>query len=179
MAFNVSDFRGQLVGGGARPNLFRVNLNAPAYAGFPSEKMAFMCKGAQLPEATIGVIETNYFGRVVKFAGDRTFAEWTVTIINDEDFLVRDAMERWMDGIDTHTRAGTKRGAATSNPGSYVSDGLVEQFSKEGEVIKTYTFTNLFPTNIAAIDLAWETNDTIEEYTVTLQYDFYTSNTTT
>jgi len=179
MAFNISDFRGQLVGGGARPNLFRVTLGAPAYAEFPAEKMAFMAKAAQLPESTIGSIEVPYFGRNIKIAGDRTFAEWTITVINDEDFLVRDALERWMDGIDTHTRAGTKRGSATSNPGSYVADGVVEQFSKEGDVIKTVTFVNLFPTNVAAIDLAWDSNDAIEEFTVTLQYDHYTSNTTT
>jgi len=159
MAFNISDFRGQLVGGGARPNLFRVTLGAPAYAEFPAEKMAFMAKAAQLPESTIGSIEVPYFGRNIKIAGDRTFAEWTITVINDEDFLVRDSLERWMDGIDTHTRAGTKRGS--------------------GDVIKTVTFVNLFPTNVAAIDLAWDSNDAIEEFTVTLQYDHYTSNTTT
>lgn len=179
MAFDVTAFRSQLPGGGARTNLFKVTMPAPGYVEFPSEKMSFLCKAAQLPESTIGIVEVPYFGRNIKVAGDRTFPEWTVTIINDEDFLIRDAFERWMDGIDTHERRGTKRGAADSNPNSYVADGIVQQYSKSGDIIKEYSFVNMFPTNVAPIDVAWETNDTIEEFTVTFNYDHWKSNTTT
>lgn len=178
MAFDVNAFRSNLVGGGARPNLFKVTMGAPAYVGFPTEKMSFLCKAAQLPESTVGTVEVPYFGRNIKMAGDRTFPEWTVTIINDEDFLIRNAFESWMDGIDTHTRTGTKRGAAGANPTSYVSDGVVQQYGKSGDVIKEYTFVNMFPSNVAAIDLTWDVADSIEEFTVTFNYDHWTSDTT-
>jgi hypothetical protein len=178
MAFDVGAFRAQLPGGGARPNLFRVTMNAPSFVGFPTEKMSFLCKTAELPGSTIGLVEVPYFGRSVKLAGDRTFPEWSPTIINDEDFLIRNAVEKWMDSIDSHTRAGTKRGAATSNPNSYVSDAFVEQFSKTGDVIKTYTFVNLFPTDLSPIEVSWESTDVIEEFTVTFNYDHWTSDTT-
>ena len=106
MAFNVNSFRSQMIGDGARPNLFEVFLptGGLAVAGgqAATNKFRFMCKSAQIPGSTLGVVTVPYFGREVKFAGNRTFADWTVTIINDEDFIVRKFFERWMNSINTH-----------------------------------------------------------------------------
>ena len=105
MAFNVNDFRSQLVGDGARPNLFQVTLTFPTFTQNGSAagaKTTFMAKAAQLPGSTIGQITTHYFGREMKFAGNRTFADWTLQIINDEDFVIRNAMESWMNAMNSN-----------------------------------------------------------------------------
>ena len=101
MAFNINDIRSQLALGGARPALFQVIMNNPANSGGDA-KVPFMARAAQIPASTIGTIEVPYFGRKIKIAGDRTFAEWTVTVVNDEDFLIRNAMEEWMQNINSH-----------------------------------------------------------------------------
>jgi len=179
MAFDISAFRSQMPGGGARPNLFKVTLPAPGYVNFPTEKMSFLCKATSLPSSVIEPLIVPYFGRQVKFAGDRTFEDWTVSIINDEDFLIRDAFERWSDGIARHSAGGSKRGAADSNPASYVADAVIEQYSKSGDVIKSYSMVNVFPTNIAEIPVDWESNSQVELFDVTFSLDYWTSNTTT
>ena len=99
MAFNITEFQGQLTGGGARPNLFQVTIDNPVDRG-AFIKTSFMVQAAQIPEATLGQATVNYFGRQVKLAGNRTFPDWTVTIMNDEDFLVRDGMESWSNAIN-------------------------------------------------------------------------------
>ena len=170
MAFNIQEIRSQLVLGGARASLFQVTINNPANSA-ADIKVPFMIKAASLPASTIGQIEVPYFGRKVKLAGDRTFAEWTVTIINDEDFLVRNAMEQWMNSINSH--AGNVREFGSASPLLYKSDAQITQFSKTGVPIREYGFRGLFPTEIAAIDMAWETTDAIEEFTVTFQYDYW------
>ena len=103
MSLRVDDFKAKLKGGGARPNLFRVTLNFPAYAGGNAELTSFMCKGAQLPASTINAVDVPFRGRQLKIAGDRTFEDWSVTVINDTGFEVRNAMERWMNGMNGHT----------------------------------------------------------------------------
>lgn len=170
MAFNVNEIRNQLVGGGARPTLFQVNLTNPIN-GIGDAKTPFMVKAAQLPASNLGVIEVPYFGRKIKVAGDRTFEEWTVTIINDEDFLIRNAMEEWMAAINTHE--GNVRDDAAGTQAYKGNDATITQFSKAGDPIRTYSFRNIFPTNVSAIDVSWETNDAIEEFTVTFQYDYW------
>lgn len=170
MAFNINDIRSQLVGGGARPTLFDVQITNPAN-GLGDLKVPFMCKAAALPASNLGTIEVGYFGRKIKMAGDRTFDEWTVTIINDEDFLIRNAMEEWMQAINTHQQNST--GLGTSSPSAYKSQATVQQYGKDGSILRTYNFNGIFPTNVSEIAMDWDTNDAIEEFTVTFQYDWW------
>jgi hypothetical protein len=139
--------------------------------GIADLKTPFMVQAAALPESTLGTIEVPYFGRKVKIAGDRTFAEWTVTIINDEDFLVRNAMENWMSQINTHV--GNIRPFGSSSPSEYKSQAQITQFSKTGAELRTYTFNGLFPTTVAPITMDWNTTDDIERFDVTFQYDWW------
>jgi hypothetical protein len=170
MAFNINDFRSILTGGGARPTLFRIELDIPFADSTTNRKLTFTAKAATLPPSDLEVITVPYFGRQIKVAGDRSFPEWTVTIINDEDFIVRDALERWHQAINSHVNNLNESGG----PLAYKQrDALVKQYSKTGQVIREYAFKNCFPSNIAAIDLSWETQNTIEEYSVTFQYDLW------
>ena len=173
MAFNVNQFRSQLTGDGARPNLFEVSMPFPGFSlpGNAQTKLTFMCKTAQLPGATLGVVPMQYFGRELKFVGNRTFADWTITVINDEDFIVRNAFERWMNGINSHNL--NVRNPIASTPLGYSVDGTVTQFGKAGNTLKKYNFVGLFPTDITAIDVDWGSNDAIEEFSVTLTYQWW------
>jgi hypothetical protein len=172
MAFNVNEFRSQMQGDGARPNLFEVSMPFPAFAlpGNAQTKMSFMCKTAQLPGATVGSVPVQYFGRELKFAGNRTFADWTVSVINDEDFVIRNAFERWMNGINSH--AGNLRNAAAATSLGYTVDSEVRQYGKQGDVLKRYKFIGVFPTDLSPIDVDWGSNDSIEEFTVSLTYQW-------
>lgn len=169
----VDDFKSKLKGGGARANLFDVRVNFPAYALGDAELTSFMAKGAQLPASVQTAIEVPFRGRVLKIAGDRTFEEWTVTVINDTGFEIRDAMERWMNGINSHNA-----NTGFTDPAEYQSDLSVDQLDKDGAVLKTYNFRSCFPTNISAIDLNYDTTNIIEEFTVTFQVQYWESNTT-
>ena len=169
----VDDFKAKLKGGGARANLFKATINFPAYAQGDVEITSFMCKAAQLPASIMGIIEIPFRGRQLKIAGDRTFETWSPTIINDTDFKVRNAMERWMNGINAHS-ANTGLVA----PADYSADLIVEQLDRDEAVLKKYNFRGCFPTNVSAIDLAYETNDAIEEFTVEFQVQYWESNTT-
>ena len=173
MAFNVNQFRSQLTGDGARPNLFEVSMPFPAFSipGNAQTKMTFMCKTAQLPGSTLGVVPMQYFGRELKFVGNRTFADWTVTIINDEDFIVRNAFERWMNGINSHNL--NVRNPIATTPLGYSVDGQVTQFGKAGNTLKQYKFVGMYPTDVTAIDVDWGSNDAIEEFSVTLTYQWW------
>jgi len=176
MAFNVNQFRTQLQGDGARPNLFEVRLNFPAYAqggAVAAAKSSFMVKTAALPGSTVGMVTVPYFGREVKVAGNRTFADWSVTIINDEDFFIRSAMEAWVRGINENVTNLRSNRARTSQ--QYGVDATVIQYGKDGRQLKSYKFVGMFPTDIAQIDLDWGSNDTIEEYTVNFAYQYWES----
>ena len=137
MAFNVNEFRSQMVGDGARPNLFEVSMPFPGFSqpGDAQRKLTFMCKTAQLPGSTIGVVPVQYFGRELKFAGNRTFTDWTITVINDEDFVIRNAFERWMNGINSH--ALNIRNPLAGTPGGYTvdADGSTDSSSKPIQLI--------------------------------------------
>ena len=170
---NIDDFKAKLKGGGARANLFKATINFPAYAQGDVEITSFMCKAAQLPASIMGIIEIPFRGRQLKIAGDRTFETWSPTIINDTDFVVRNAMERWMNGINAHS-ANTGLVA----PADYSADLIVEQLDRDEAVLKKYNFRGCFPTNVSAIDLAYETNDAIEEFTVEFQVQYWESNST-
>lgn len=166
MAFNIQQFKSELVGGGARPTLFQVQITNPIDTA-ADLKVPFMVKTAALPGSTLGSTIVPYFGRQIKYAGDRTFEDWPVTVINDEDFLVRNAMEAWSNAInshDTNTRA---------LPQTYKSTGLITQYSKNGSALRTYVFEGLYPIAIDSIPMSWEATDTIEEFGVTFQYDLW------
>lgn len=173
MSLRVDDFKAKLKGGGARPNLFRATVNFPAYAGGDVELTSFMCKAAQLPASVMNVIEVPFRGRQLKIAGDRTFEVWSPTIINDTGFEVRNALEKWMNGINGHSA-----NTGFTNPVLYQADLLVEQLDKDGSVLKTYNFRGCFPTNLSAIELSYDTVDTLEEFTAEFQVQYWEANTT-
>ena len=170
MALNINEIRGQLALGGVRPALFQVLLNNPVNPAGDA-KMPFMCRTAQVPASTLGTIEIPYFGRKIKIAGDRTFAEWTVTIMNDEDMLIRNGMENWSQAINGHVGNVRQLGAAT--PSLYKANAQVIQFSKTGIPLREYTFNGMFPTEVSMMDGDWNATDAIQEFTVTFQYDFW------
>jgi hypothetical protein len=169
----VDDFKAKLKGGGARPNLFKATINFPGYAGGNVELTSFMCRAAQLPGSIMSEIIVPFRGRELKIAGDRTFDVWTPTIINDTDFAVRDAMERWMNGINAHSA-----NTGINNPVDYQADLIVEQLDRDGSTLKTYNFRGCFPTNIDPIDLSYDPAAAIEEFSVTFQVQYWESNTT-
>jgi hypothetical protein len=180
MAFNVAEFRANMIGDGARPNLFSVSLIFPtivANATGAGQKITFMAKTAQLPGSTIGTVPVYYFGREMKFPGNRSFADWTLTIINDEDFAIRNSLESWMNALNSHNN-NVRAGAAISSTG-YSVDASVTQYGKNGNELKKYNFVGMFPLDLAPIDLDWGSNDAIEEYTCTFAYQFWETNTTT
>lgn len=166
MAFAINRFKSALVNGGARPTLFQVNITNPI-AALADVKVPLMVKAASLPSSTLGSYAVPYFGRQVKYGGDRVFEDWTVTVINDEDFQIRNAMEAWSNAINTHISNDR------ALPQDYKSDAQVTQFSKDQKVLRTVTFQGLFPVMISDIPLAWEAVDTIEEFTVSFQYDVW------
>lgn len=176
MAFNVNQFRQQLVGDGARPNLFEVRMNVPGYAktGDVDRKISFMCNSAQLPGSTVGIAPAFYFGREIKVAGNRTYPEWTVNILNDEDFVIRNAMERWINGLSDPV-LNVRAGAAATVDSGYGADATVIQYGKGGNTLKSYTFVGLFPIDVSPIEVNWGANDQIEEFSVTFAYQYWTS----
>jgi len=177
----ISQFKSALVGGGARPNLFEVELTTlPVGIEWNADNFRYMCKAAQLPASNIANIDVPFRGRIFKVAGDRTFDTWTVTIINDEGFILRNAMEAWMNEI---SRLENNLGA--TDPSAYMTNAKVFQLGRgsvassqdssgsSNVVLKEYEFIDIFPTNISAIDLSYDSSDTIEEFTVEFQVQSY------
>ncbi len=187
----ISNFKSRLAGGGARPNLFEVEIpTLPTAAGnavWPDETFKFLCKSANLPASNINPIDVPFRGRILKVAGDRTIDPWTITVINDEDFAIRTALELWMNGI---TKLDNNTGA--TNPGSYMTNAIVHQLGRGANnrmenstsnsdsaggsditPLRTYMFYDIFPTNVSAIDLSYDSADTIEEYTVEFQVQYW------
>ena len=173
----ISMFKSALVGGGARPNLFEVELTTlPGGITWNAENFRYMCKAASLPAQNIAAIDVPFRGRIFKVAGDRTIDTWTVTIINDEGFALRNAFEEWTEQI---ARLSNNLGA--TDPSEYMVNANVFQLGRgstasskdsSGEtnvVLKEYEFIDIFPTNVSAIDVSYDTGDTIEEFTVEFQ----------
>jgi hypothetical protein len=168
MSLKVDDLKAKLSGGGARANLFRATINFPGYAGGNSDLTSFLCKAAQLPSSQVGQIDIPFRGRQLKVAGDRVFENWTITVINEDKFEVRNSFERWVNGINEH-----QNGTGILNPSDYQADLIIEQLNRQEEVIKTINIVGAFPINVAGIDLSYDTVDTIEEYTVEFAYQYW------
>jgi len=169
---NIADFKAQLRKGGARSNQFFVTLNLPVFAGGANESRAasFLCNATSLPAVTISDVPLTYRGRPVHFAGEREFAPWTVTIINDGDFKIRSAMEAWSDGIASFD---TTNGLV--NPRDYQVDLFVTQIDRNGDNLKSYKFYDAYPTEIGQIALAYD-NPAIQTFDITFQYNFFVPN---
>ena len=172
----ISEFKSRLLGGGARPNLFEVELTTlPASVTFPwqADRFGFLCKAAQMPAQTIANIDVPFRGRIFKVAGDRTIENWSITVINDEDFLFRNAFEEWTQQI-----ANLEDNLGSTNPSSYMVNAKVYQLGRgstrqstnnSGDtnvVLKEYEFVAIFPISVGSIDLSYDSSDTIEDYTV-------------
>ena len=167
----ITDFKSKMAGGGARPNLFEVELVFPdpiAIENDVKEKSRFLVKAAQLPASNITPIEVNFRGRILKIAGDRTFDTWTVTVINDVDFAIRSAFEKWMNFINKMEDA-----TGAQDPAAYQPDAYVHQLDRDGSTLRSYKFHDVFPTNISAVDLSYETVDSVEEFTVEFQVQWW------
>ena len=167
----ISDFKSRLSGGGARPNLFEVELafpNAVAIDNDVLQKARFLVKAAALPASTIAPIDVPFRGRILKIAGDRTFETWTITVINDTDFVIRSAFEKWMNVINK-----LDDGSGLQNPDEYQKDAMVHQLDRDAGILRSYKFWDIFPTNLSTIDLNYETTDTLEEFTVEMQVHWW------
>ena len=175
---NVSSFI-QRVGQGVKPNMFMVDVNFPGSLSKSADDLEttnIMCKSAALPGSNLGVIEVPFRGRTVKIAGDRTFDTWTVTFFNDKDFKLRGFFEEWANKINTH-EANTSELFVPNSSTGYTADLKVKQLEKDdtttGSILRTYTLFYCFPTNVSQIDLAYDSNDQIEEFTVEWQYSYF------
>ena len=173
----ISQFKSQLIGGGARPNLFEVELTTlPAGIAWPADNFRYMCKAAQLPASVIANIDIPFRGRIFKVAGDRTIEPWSITIINDEDFRIRKAMEECVDLI-----AKLENNLGATDPSAYMVNAKVFQLGRgstpssqtnagdRNAVLREYEFIDIFPTNVSSIDLSYDSSDTIEEFVVDFQ----------
>jgi hypothetical protein len=187
----ISSFKSKLIGGGARPNLFEVDVTFPpginlqlqgdGTGNFDNDRFRFLCKAAALPASNVAPIDVPFRGRILKVAGDRTFDTWTVTVINDEDFNHRRAFEVWMQNVAQY-----ENHSGLTNPASYMGQATVFQLgrnastrqgaqdaSTNSNIIAQYKFIDIFPTNVSQIDLSYDTSDTIEEFTVEFQIQYY------
>lgn len=175
MAFNINEFTSNMRNGGARPNLFRLRIGSiPSVVQVRtgSQDFQYFCKSVSgIPASTLGVIEVPYFGRTVKFAGDREFAELTTTIINEENMQIRNIMDSWINGLN-ETRNNTASEVLRGRT-SFTSELTLETFKKQGDIDQTWKFRNCWPSNISSIDVNWDSQNAIQEFTVTWQYDTY------
>ena len=173
---NINEFKSRLKGGGARANQFKVTLPFPGYAavGGETSDLAFLCTATGIPGQTLGSVAVDFRGRKLQLAGDRTFEDWTITVLNDTDFKLYRAFERWMNGINNMT---DNEGIA--NPADYQVDGFVDQLDRNGTTLKSYTYRGLYPEALANIPLSYGTNDAIETFDVTFRYQYFETDTTT
>ena len=173
---NINDFKSKLRGGGARANQFRVVMPFPGFAslGGETETMSFLCSSASLPGMTVAETPIPFRGRTLYVAGDRTFEAWTTTILNDTDFKLRNAYERWLNGINNMSD-----NEGLVNPADYQVDAFIDQLDRNGNVIKSYTFRGMFPASIDDIALGYGTNNEVESFTATHRYQYFETNTTT
>ena len=177
---NVSQFL-STIGQGVKPNMFLINIQFPQQIALQTEDQNLtniLCKSAALPGSNLGVIEVPFRGRTVKIAGDRTFDTWTATFFNDKDFKLRTYFEEWANSINTH-EGNTAPLFIPNNSDGYMAELQVDQLEKddseEGAILRRYSLKHCFPTNVSQIDLAYDSNDQIEEFTVEWQYSYFTA----
>ena len=177
---NVSTFL-KTIGQGVKPNMFMVDIVFPNEIKLQTEDKKLtdiLCKSAALPGSNLGVIEVPFRGRTVKIAGDRTFDTWSATFFNDKDFKLRAFFEQWANSINTH-EGNTAPLFVPNNSSGYMADLSVHQLEKDttagGSKLRTYKLVHCFPTNVSPIDLAYDSNDQIEEFTVEWQYSYFTA----
>ena len=173
---NINDFKAKLAGGGARANQFKVTMPFPGYAqvGGEIEDLAFLCTSTTIPAMSVGNINVPFRGRQIKIAGDRTFADWSITVLNDTNFKLRNAFERWQNGINNMSD-----NEGLTNPVDYQVDAFVDHLDRNGNTVKSYTLRGVFPTVVAPIELTYDEQTAIEQFDVTFNYQFFESNTTT
>jgi hypothetical protein len=165
----ITEFKNKLTGGGARPNLFEVSISFPTtLTGNNADLERFMVKAAALPASNLGPVDVPFRGRILKIAGDRTFDTWTVTVLNDTNFTLRHSFEDWINQINN---VGDATGLIT--PASYMKDAYVTQLDRDGSTLRKYRFHDVFPTNVSAIELSYDSTDTIEEFTVEMQVQWW------
>lgn len=172
---HISDFKSQLATSGARSNQFRVQITFPSIlpnAALAGQKLQFLAKSAQLPSSTVGDIQVMYRGRPVHFAGEREFEPWSIEVYNDNDFIVRNAFESW---VDTMANSDTTHGAMYTQ--IYQVDMQVQQLDRNDRIVKEYTFHDAFPLTVGQIQLDWDASNQIEIFPVTFQYNYFTSET--
>lgn len=171
--FNVERFKSALTNGGARPNQFYVELSFPTYVAGASIAVArspFLVSVAELPGQTVNPAIVQYRGREVKFVGDRVYAPWTVTVLNDAELSIRNALEQWMGGMEDYA---TKVGRL--QPSEYQRDASVYQLDRNGNILKSYKLVNCFPVDLSPVGLDFGANDQISSFTVTFQYQHFTT----
>jgi len=178
---NVSTFL-STINQGIKPNMFAVDISFPAGGDFGTTDKSLtniLCKSAALPGSNLGVIEVPFRGRTVKIAGDRTFDTWTATFFADSNMEVRGLFEDWANSINSHEGNTAERFLPNQGTTGYMADLFVSQLEKDdqvgGSVIRTYQLHHCFPTNVSAIDLAYDSNDQVSEFTVEWQYSFFTA----
>jgi len=167
----IDDFKANLIGGGARPNQFRVTITPPSgiAIGLDVRRTSFLVKASNLPAQALGEIAVPFRGRSIYMAGDREFTDpWSVTFINDTDFMIRNAMERWSNGIND-----LAEGTGVVAPADYQTDLFVEQLDRDDTVLKSYIFRNAWPLTVAQIDLSTETTNAIEEFEVSWRFQHF------
>jgi len=173
---NINDFKARLAGGGARANQFKVTMPFPGYAGVGGETsdLAFLCQSTSLPGMTVSSVAVPFRGRVLNIAGDRTFSPWSVTVLNDTNFKLYRAFERWLNGINNMTD-----NEGLTNPVDYQVDVFIDQLDRNGTPLKKYTLRGAFPTSLTDIDLSYSDNNSIETFTASLTYQYFETDTTT
>ncbi len=174
---SVANFLGNFQGGGLRPNRYRVVLSFPAIVGNfgAGQKIGFTCKAASIPATNQGVVEVPYMGRMVKLPGDKTFDDWSVTILLDNDLLGRGVFERWHDKMLAFDR----NVAASVNPVDFMVDAEVRLLDRKDQVIDIYTVRNMFPSQVGEITLGYDQNDAVAEQQVTFAINGWSSRETT
>ena len=174
MAFSVTEFKSNLKQGGARPSLFKVDLLYPSGVTNPPTRSEFLVRASSLPASNIGTHEVFFHGKSIKIAGDRTFGDWSITVLNDTNFKLRNAFERWQNGINNMSD-----NEGLTNPVDYQVDAFVDHLDRNGNTVKSYTLRGVFPTVVAPIELTYDEQTAIEQFDVTFNYQFFESNTTT
>ena len=174
MPRSITAFRAALTGSGTRPNLFQVVLRFPilAASGAADNLVSLLAESTSLPADKLGEIEASFMGRKCYYPGDRVFDPWTITVMNDENFLIRDAFQRWMSALNSHV--GNTRDFAAATPPGYTTDAVVQQLSKlDLPPIAQYNMKGCFPTEVGPIELDWGVNNTIEKFQVTFRYQWW------